>query len=131
MISVPNRPQPLSGSKAIVILFFLSVLGSCSPKLIAVTAKPKAMPAKPVTEQPVTTSIPTKKKVIRRRDSVKVSSISLLLPFGLDHLQANSTYSNGSLKEAEIAVDYYQGFKLALDSLAGQGYSFKLQVFDT
>src|SRR6185312_6662759 len=36
-----------------------------------------------------------------------------------------------SLKEADIAVGYYRGFKLALDSLTSLGYSFKLMVYDS
>ncbi|ASU35763.1 hypothetical protein MuYL_3878 [Mucilaginibacter xinganensis] len=61
----------------------------------------------------------------------KVSNIALLLPFGLDHLRPGSPYTSVTLKEADIALDYYRGFKLALDSLTGQGYNFKLQVFDS
>jgi hypothetical protein len=35
------------------------------------------------------------------------------------------------LAKADLAVEYYQGFKLALDSLTAGNRNFKLQVFDT
>nr|WP_255670502.1 ABC transporter substrate-binding protein [Mucilaginibacter sp. UR6-11] len=55
----------------------------------------------------------------------------MLLPFALDHLNPGASYTEAGLKQANIALDYYQGFKLALDSLTAAGYNYKLQIYDT
>ena len=36
-----------------------------------------------------------------------------------------------TLSHADLALDFYQGFKMALDTLASRGYNYKLQLFDT
>ncbi len=98
---------------------------ACSPKVapVAVQSKKKKASAPVANAQPSNAVKPAEKKV---------SDIALLLPFGLDHLSAgSSSYTTVTLKEADIALDYYRGFKLALDSLAGEGYNYKLQVFDS
>ncbi|MGN6397601.1 MAG: ABC transporter substrate-binding protein [Mucilaginibacter sp.] len=98
---------------------------ACSPKVapVAVQSKKKKASAPVTNAQPSNAVKPAEKKV---------SDIALLLPFGLDHLSAgSSSYTTVTLKEADIALDYYRGFKLALDSLAGEGYNYKLQVFDS
>ncbi len=124
MTSVPNRLLPLSGNRWFLFLFIGLILAACSPKLQPVVIQPvKKEPEKPVLK------VPEKKAEIL--PPPKVSTISLLLPFGLEHLAANSPYTYVSLKKANLSVDYYQGFKLALDSLSSQGYNFRLRVFDT
>ena len=124
MISAPNRPLPLSGNKVLFFMVFLLVLASCSPKIRPVVAvQPNKEPEKPVVSPPV---------VVKTKPAApKVSMISLLLPFGLEHLQSGTPYTHATLKEADIALDYYRGFKLALDSLTGLGYNYKLLVFDS
>ena len=113
MISVPNRPLPLNGNRVIAIIFICLIYGFACPNLSYAAVK-------------LLNS--SKNKIF---DTSKVSTISLLLPFGTDHLQASSPFTPGRLKETSIAVDYYNGFKLALDSITSLGYNFKLQVFDT
>lgn len=120
MISVQNRLLPLSGNKRFLVLGVALLIAACSPKV-----RPVAPPVKPA-EQPVTKPEPPPKPVPARQ-----SSIAMLLPFGLDHLSPGSSFTNASLTQANIALDYYQGFKLALDSLTALGYNYKLQVFDT
>lgn len=134
-ISARNRRQPLSGSKAIL---FLSVvfLAACSPKIRPVVQQPPAKTqeqinqekaeaeriaeaAKPVAETP---------KVIK---ATRTPSIALLLPFDLDHVDLSKNTSTKNLLKTNIAVDFYEGFKLALDSLSNGGQDFKLTVFDT
>ncbi|HEY4327869.1 MAG TPA: ABC transporter substrate-binding protein [Mucilaginibacter sp.] len=123
MISVPNRPLLLSGSKWFLFSgILLLIIAACSPKVVPVAVQPKKVPEKPIVSSP---------PVVKKPVEPKVSTISLLLPFGLDHLQPGSSYTTVSLREADIALDYYKGFKLALDSLSGQGYNYKLLVFDT
>jgi len=55
----------------------------------------------------------------------------MLLPFTLDDLNSGAQYTPATLSRANLSLDYYQGFKLALDSLAARGYNYKLQVYDT
>ena len=124
MISVRNRLQPLSGSRALLFVIITLLAAACSPKLQPVSVQPvKKEPEKPVANNQVVKPV--------KPPGPKVSTISLLLPFGLDHLAPGSIYTYASLKKANIAVEYYEGFKLALDSLSGQGYNYKLKVFDT
>ncbi len=122
MISVRNRLLRLSGNRWLLFLTIALITAACSPKLRPVTVQPKE-PEKPVVKtQPVPIVKPT---------APKVSTISLLLPFGLDHLAPGESYTNVSLREADISLGYYRGFKMALDSLTAQGYNYKLQVYDT
>jgi len=126
MTSVRNRLQPLSGNRGLLFLAVSIFFAACSPKLHPVAVQPKETPpANPVAKQPVKDVKPVKPA------APAVSTISLLLPFGTDHLAVGQSYSSVSIKEADIAIAYYQGFKLALDSLTAQGYNYKLQVYDT
>ena len=57
--------------------------------------------------------------------------ISLILPFELKTIDYK-TAGVADLRKAEIAIDFYQGFKMALDSVANTvGGNFKLQVYDS
>lgn len=122
MISVRNHLPPSSGNKWLLFLGIAMLAAACSPKVRPVVAPPKTE-----TEKPGTKPEPPKPKPLPTRQS----SIALLLPFGLDHLNAGASYTDVSLKQANIALDYYQGFQLALDSLTSYGYNYKLRVFDT
>ena len=58
--------------------------------------------------------------------------ISLILPFDLGAVN----YQNANLsdmKKSEIAIDFYQGFKMGVDSVAHQNakVNYKLQLFDS
>ena len=118
MISAQNHQPLLSGNKWLLYLWITLVAAACSPKLQPVQApvKPAEKPVVKVPEPPV--------KAVS-----KVATIALLLPFELDYLKTG--YSTSALKQANIAVDYYQGFKMALDSLTAQGYNYRLLVYDT
>src|SRR5665213_2215916 len=109
MISVPNRLLRLSGNSWFLFLILVLMAAACSPKLQPVAVQPVKKAAPPV--------VKTEEKKAEIHAEPKVSTIALLLPFGLDHLAPASSYTYVSLKKANIAVDYYQGFKLALDSL--------------
>ncbi|MBS7564014.1 hypothetical protein KHS38_06315 [Mucilaginibacter sp. Bleaf8] len=127
MTLVQNHRLPLSGNKRLLWVLALSIISACSPKVQPVS-KPKTQPANPATSanKPVTPPAGKPAGV-----SAKTSSIALLLPLNLDALNSVKGYSKANLKKANIAVDYYQGFKLALDSLTGMGYNYRIQVFDT
>ena len=127
MTSAQNRLQLLSGNRWLFVLFIALVASACSPKLRPVAVQPKqTQPVNPVVKQPA-----KEVKPVKPAAAPAVSTISLLLPFGVEHLSPGASYTPVSLKEADIAIAYYQGFKLALDSLSLQGYNYKLHVYDT
>jgi ABC-type branched-subunit amino acid transport system substrate-binding protein len=122
MTSVRNRLLPLNGNRWLISLFTVLAIGACSPKRRWVSkpvSKPAESNAPPPAPKPVAPPSP------------KVSVVSLILPFGLNHIGPGQSYTPISLKEARIAADYYRGFKLALDSLTFHGYNYKLQLFDS
>ena len=127
MTSVPSRLQPLSGNRWLLFLILSLTVAACAPKLQPVAVRPRETPS----ANPVAKTAPVKENKPVKAAASKVSTISLLLPFGLEHLAPGSSYTTASLKEADIALDYYRGFKLALDSLSGQGYNYKMTVYDT
>jgi ABC-type branched-subunit amino acid transport system substrate-binding protein len=121
MISVQNHRPQLSGNKWLLYLWVALIAGACSPKLQPVSAPVKSQTEKPVTQNEIQKPV---------KAPVKPAVISLILPFGLDHLAPGTSYTDISLKQADIALDYYRGFKLALDSLTSSGYNYKLMLFD-
>ena len=123
MISVRNRLQQLNGNKRLLFVLFALALNACSPKVRWVSQPQNIQPQPPpVVAKPAPPVKPP---------PAKTSVISLLLPFGLDHIGPGQFYTDISLKKAKIAADYYCGFKLALDSLTFYGYNYKLLVFDS
>lgn len=125
MTSVRNRRQPLSGNKWFLFSIIALIAAACSPKVRPVYVQPKA---EAQNQKPVVKTEPAR---VVKPVAPNVPNISLLLPFDLDHLNPSSAYTSETLREAEIALNYYRGFKLALDSLTGKGYNFKLVVYDT
>ncbi|MFI5159659.1 MAG: ABC transporter substrate-binding protein [Sphingobacteriales bacterium] len=123
MISARNRLQPLSGNRWLLFIGIALLATACSPKVRPVTVQPKS-------EQPVVKKEP--EKVIEKPVvTAQTVSVAMLLPFELDNLNPGAQYTATTITHADLSLDYYQGFKLALDSLAGKGYNFKLQLFDT
>lgn len=117
MILVPNRPQLLSGNNSVLILCMLIFLSACSKKITA---------PKPV-------DIPSPSELEKQKEIVPLKtdhSIALLLPFDLNTINLKTATSK-NIEKASIAIDFYQGFKLALDSLTARGHNFNLSVFDT
>lgn len=95
------------------------VLAACSPKI----KTPKPEPAKPVEKEKVADKKPVKK-------FAQGASVSLLVPFKLSELNLK-TATKAEIEKYAMPIDFYQGFKLGLDSAATQGLNFKLNVFDT
>jgi ABC-type branched-subunit amino acid transport system substrate-binding protein len=126
MISARNHRPPLSGNKWLPFFTIALLLAACSPKVrpVATTVK---KPADNVTKKPDNTT----QKQPEKAAEGKVATISMILPFGLEHLNPAQRYSPAGLSKANMSVEYYQGFKLALDSLTADGSNFKLQVFDS
>jgi ABC-type branched-subunit amino acid transport system substrate-binding protein len=117
MILVPNRQLQLSGNNFVIILCMLVFLSACSKKITA---------PKPV-------DIPSPAQLDKQREVLTLKTehtIALLLPFDLNTINLK-TASSKELEKANLAIDFYQGFKFALDSLSKKGHSFRLNVFDT
>ncbi|TCD07108.1 amino acid ABC transporter substrate-binding protein [Pedobacter frigidisoli] len=101
-----------------VLVLSTLVLGACSPKI----RTPKPEPSKPVEQDK-----PIEKKPVKKFTQ---ASISLLVPFKLDELNLK-TATKSDIEKYAMPIDFYQGFKLGLDSAASSGLNFKLNVFDT
>ncbi|MDR9374130.1 MAG: LysM peptidoglycan-binding domain-containing protein [Schleiferiaceae bacterium] len=65
-------------------------------------------------------------------DTQKTYRVALLLPF-LAHLPVDTITTEKPQFSglSEMALDFYQGFRLAADTLARQGMNLQLQVYDT
>ncbi len=121
MTSVRSHRLQSSGNKWFVFVLIGLIISACSPKI-----RPTEQPAKPVTvNKPAPVNKP--QPVV----APKVSTIALLLPFNLDQLDLSANANTANLSAANLAVDYYQGFKLALDSLTAKGNNYNLLVFDS
>ena len=117
MTSVRNRRLLLNGSK---ILFFILVLfsASCSRKVVPPIKHPDEPGELPRAEKPPVIVL-----------EPRINSIGLILPFysaGVDP----AAVEEKNVKRADVALEFYQGFKLALDSLAKDGAHFQLEVLD-
>lgn len=99
------------------LVFLCLVLASCTPKIITPVSKPGKEIKKETKEEK-----PAKK--------FTEAGISLLVPFKLNQLNLQ-TATKGQLERADMAIDFYQGVKLGIDSAAALGLNFKLNVFDT
>lgn len=66
-----------------------------------------------------------------RATDKKAVEIALILPFHLEKIDTTILNNKDSYRGPALALDYYQGIKLAFDSLTRLGMSFKLNVFDS
>ncbi|MNK00596.1 hypothetical protein D3C87_183840 [compost metagenome] len=113
MILVRNRQQLLNGNKLLALLTFIAVLASCSPKI----TKPVATaPAKPVEQKPAA--------------KFTQGNISVFVPFQLNKFNLK-TVTKAQIGKADMAVDFYQGLMLGIDSAASSGLNFKVNVYDS
>jgi len=102
-----------------MLLVFVSSCSVLKPKPSVPVAKPE--------EKPVELELP--KEEVTKPINESVNSIVLLLPFELEKIKSEPTRAD--IKHVEIPLDFYQGFKIALDNLVQKGYNFKLTVLDT
>ncbi|RZK68507.1 MAG: amino acid ABC transporter substrate-binding protein, partial [Pedobacter sp.] len=127
MILVLNRLQQLSGNNRLFLLGLL-FLAACSPKVVPEKKYPVTpAPDRDRREKPVLEEKPI---VIEKKVKPEMT-ISLVLPFDLSTLNYKTANSK-DLTKAELAIDFYQGFKMAMDSVANNSETnFKLQVYDS
>lgn len=103
---------------------------ACSPKTAPITKQPE--PPK-VEQEVVVKETPKQQEVpIQKTKEKPEMIISLILPFELNSIDYK-TANLSDLRKAEIAIDFYQGFKMGLDSVAATkgAVNYKLQVFDS
>lgn len=97
----------------------------CSSKITRTKKPTTTIEAKPV-EQPNKAdkdSKPTKQRFTE-------AGISLLLPFKLNDINLK-TASKEEVEKHAMPIDFYQGFKLGIDSASTFGLNFRLNIFDT
>jgi hypothetical protein len=116
MILVQNHQPQLSGNKYWIIILSALLFSACSPKI------------RPETKQPETPKQVEKKE--KPAEKFKQANISLLVPFKLNEINLK-TVTKSEVEKAAMAIDFYQGFKLGVDSAASNGQNFKLKVYDT
>lgn len=116
MILVQNHQPLLSGNKYWIIILSVLLLSACSPRTRPVGKKPEPPKIIGKTEKPAL--------------KLKQANISLLVPFRLNEINLK-TATKAEVEKAAMAIDFYQGFKLGIDSAAALGQNFQLKVFDT
>ncbi|WP_246229410.1 ABC transporter substrate-binding protein [Sphingobacterium shayense] len=132
MISVQNRLQQLSGNKILVACACALTLGACSPK-VGVLRSPDQRGKAGTTVTPENKADSSKTDEKPKDDHVKLdiqNKIALILPFQLDKVNP-AALSKADIQRSAVALDFYQGFQLALDELAEQGTVFGLSVVDS
>ncbi len=116
MILVQNHLLQLSGSKNIFLILMGLFLAACSPKIQPVKTVPGPVEKKEDVE-----------KVAKKFTE---ANISLLIPFNLQDYKTQPK-TKDEVEKHSLAIDFYQGFKLGIDSAAALGLNFKLKVFDS
>src|SRR3546814_12044661 len=129
MTSVPNRLQQFSGNNRRILWMCLAavmVFSSWSRKIFTGKSDREK-------EMEKDTGVVTEPEVEKDKGPFKREApvVSLLLPFRLQEVDPSSAGSLRSFRRSELALAFYQGFKMGLDSLSTMGASFKLQVYDT
>jgi len=117
MILAQNHQQQLSGNKFWCIIFMSCFLLACSPKVTTHKTPKKEEAAKEEA------AVKTEKKFTE-------ANIALLVPFNLN-LASIRSGSKAEMEKSVMAIDFYQGFKMGIDSAAAAGLNFRLKVLDT
>lgn len=92
-------------------------MAACSPKI------------KPVIPIPVDVQ-PEPEIIIKPVKKFTEATISLLVPFKLNRLNLQ-TATKTQVENAAMAIDFYQGIKMGIDSASSLGLNFKLNVYDS
>jgi ABC-type branched-subunit amino acid transport system substrate-binding protein len=117
MTLVQNHQLRLSGNKFWCIIFMSCYLLACSPKVTT-----RKTPQKEAAEKPAAVAKTDKK--------FTEANIALLIPFNLNAANIQSG-SKAEMEKSVMAIDFYQGFKMGIDSAASAGLNFRLKVLDT
>lgn len=103
----------VKNSFTLLAITLIAVLASCSPKI-----------TKPVVKTPA--------KPVEQKSSTKFTqgNISVFVPFQLNKFNLK-TVTKAQIGKADMALDFYQGLMLGIDSAANEGLNFKVNVFDS
>ncbi len=96
----------------------LLVFSACTPKITSGPVRPA-----PVPETTSKVEIPPAKQF-------STAHISVLIPFKLHQIDLK-TATKAQIERTDMAIDFYQGLKLGIDSAAMGGLNFELRVFDS
>lgn len=125
MILVQNHRQRSNGNKLLFIAALLLVVAGCTPRF----SRPKPPTKAPEVEEKPVEVVPEEEEEVDAPSRVD-NQIALLLPFQLNQSTGNNPTAN-DVQRAALALDFYQGFGMALNKLAEQGTDFELNVLDT
>lgn len=100
-----------------LLVFTICIIGACSPKVTKPVVKP-------------TKDNPTVEKVEKPSKKFTEANIAVLIPFKLNQINLK-TATKAQVERTDMAIDFYQGVKLGIDSAATTGLNFKLNVYDT
>lgn len=118
MILVQNHLQRLSGNRFWCLLFICFCLAACSPK-----TRTNKSPKKEIGNKEDKKGAASEKKFTE-------ANISLLIPLNLNSARIKAG-NKAELEKSAMAIDFYQGFKMGIDSAAAAGMNFKVKVLDT
>jgi ABC-type branched-subunit amino acid transport system substrate-binding protein len=114
MILVRNRQPRLNGNKLFWLLAFIVVFAACSPKVT----------------KPVVKTKPEAPKVEKPDPKFTEGHISVLIPFKLNQFNFKAL-TKSQVNKANMALDFYQGLMMGIDSASYTGLNFKVNVFDS
>ena len=131
---VVSNPAVIQGLRPGIKLFVpLRYFEAQSTDNNASPSKIDSVYANPFTNKTIDTAdIYTSKNPVYELDS-SIIKVALILPFYLDlndSLKVNSNDKNIVYPKSKVAIDFYSGFQLAIDSLKQLGYNFDLMVLD-
>ncbi|WP_367865659.1 amino acid ABC transporter substrate-binding protein [Pedobacter sp. WC2423] len=118
MILVQNHLQRLSGNRFWCLLLICCGLAACSPK-----TRTNKSPQKETRNKEDKKDAASEKKFTE-------ANISLLIPLNLNSARIKAGHK-AELEKSAMAIDFYQGFKMGIDSAAAAGMNFKVKVLDT
>jgi ABC-type branched-subunit amino acid transport system substrate-binding protein len=122
MTSVPNLLQRLSGNKILLgLLVGASLLGAC---------KPRVQILKPAEVEKPTSPQEDSKKEANESAKKREFNVALLLPFQLDHI-APQALGVEDVQRSALALDFYQGFQMGLETIISAQSLFQVHVLDS
>lgn len=146
MTSALNRRPPLNGNKVIAILLLAATLLACRATRTDVVVAPVVLPGKPGVPAETETTTPEKPaepvvvapEVEEKEEEspalpARKYTIALLLPLGLNNYEAyyGDTAAVGFKRHTEIALEFYQGFGFALETMRQTAVQAEVFLFDT
>lgn len=128
MILVRNRPLQLNGSKTLWIGLCLSVLlsgcGIFGPII------PKKAPEEPVEQQEQPKEPEEPEVPVEEPEKEKAFQVVLMLPLQLNRIDQDPPAIE-DVKRVLIPLDFYQGFRMGIETVAAKGHNFNVTVLDS